>query len=93
MSQSSSQDNKQEATLGLKTRITFGLLAMLASPLLGLILIWFKMDAIQKDIRSAWTVQHQSVWVDRLSYKNPSLQVPEVSDVIKTMEGKGSSNP
>lgn len=84
--------DKPPTTLGLNTKVTFSLLVVLASPLMGLIAIYFKMDAIQRDIRKSWTIPHQAIWADRFASKNPGIIVPNVSDVVNTIDASSKSS-
>lgn len=51
-------------------------------------LMWFKMDAIQRDVRKQWSIPQQVIWADRLAAKNPSMTIPSVDDVVKTINAQ-----
>lgn len=76
---------KREATLTANTKISVQLLVIIMPPLLGIALLYFKLEAMQREIRSNWTVQHQVVWSERLGAQNPTMRVPAVEDVIRVV--------
>lgn len=72
----------REIVITTNSRITFAALAMLASPLIVGVVLYFKVDAMQSDLRSAWSINQQIVWSERLGAKNPALNIPPIQDVL-----------
>lgn len=77
----------REILITTNSRITFAALAMLAGPLIAGTVLYFKVDAMQREMRASWTINQQIVWTERLSSKNPTLNIPPIQDVI-TLVGK-----
>lgn len=73
------------STIGSDTRIRLNLVATLITVAFTAGVLWFKMDAVQRDIRRSWTIQHQIIWAERLAVRNPGLSIPDAADVVNTM--------
>lgn len=76
------KEKDREIVITTNSRITFAALAMLASPLIVGVVLYFKVDAMQSDLRSAWSINQQIVWSERLGAKNPTLTIPPIQDVL-----------
>lgn len=79
---SKGKHENREIVITTNSRITFAALAMLASPLIAGIGLYLKLDAMQSDLRSAWSINQQIVWSERLGAKNPTLNIPPIQDVL-----------
>lgn len=73
------------STIGPDTRIRLNLVITIGSVAFAAGTLWFKMDAVQNDVRRSWTIQHQMIWAERFAVKNPGATVPDVNDVVNTM--------
>lgn len=87
MSQTKPVAENREIVITTNSRITFAALAMLAGPLIAGLVLYLKIESMQRDLRAAWSINQQIVWSERLAAKNPSLVIPKIEDVL-TLVGK-----
>lgn len=66
-----------DTTVSSNSRITIGLLvaviALLAPAVWLIVTLNFKVNSIQSDMRSVWTVQDQALWQMSLQQNNPTM--------------------
>lgn len=79
---SKGKTENREIVITTNSRITFAALAMLASPLIAGLILYLKIETMQADLRSAWSINQQIVWSERLGAKNPTIIVPPIQDVL-----------
>ncbi len=83
---------EKEATIGMKSSIRVELIVAVL-PMIGLLLmIWFEMRGIKDTIRKGWTIQHQMLFNNQLTAKNPGIIVPSASDIVDQMNKQADHN-
>ena len=82
MSEPKKEAENREIVITTNSRITFAALAMLAGPLIAGLVLYLKIESIQNDLRSSWSINQQIVWTERLAAKNPTIQIPRIEDVL-----------
>lgn len=73
---------QKESTITMNTRITLATLAVAVAAIAPGVVLYFKVDSVQNEIRQTWTLQQQVLWSERLGAVNPELKVPKAEEVF-----------
>jgi len=82
------EDMSREATITLNTKITLATLVLAVSAVTPGVVLYFKMDTMQNEMRKTWSFQQQVLWSERLGAANPELKVPLAEDVFMLVNKK-----
>jgi len=82
------EDMPREATITLNTKITLATLVLAVSAVTPGVVLYFKMDAMQIEMRQTWSLQQQVLWSERLGAANPELKVPKAEEVFMLVNKK-----
>ncbi len=85
--------NKDDATIGLKTKVRLDVLIAVAPVIAGLVMIYAKLNQIEQREKNAWTVQEQIIYSERLQTVNANLKTPNISDIVNLMQDGQTSQP
>lgn len=78
----------REATITLNTKITLATLVLAVSAVTPGIILYYKVDSIQTEMRKSWSLQQQVLWSERLGASNPTINVPKAEDVFMLVNKK-----
>lgn len=81
---------KANGSLSKESKVTLGLcVSLLAAAFwLGVNVTSIQRDIaeLRKNMGDRWTGTHQTVWASRLSLRNPTVNVPDVSEVKRDLQ-------
>lgn len=82
------RDMSKESTITLNTKITLATLVLAVSAVTPGVILYFKVDSMQSEMRQTWSLQQQVLWSERLGAANPSIVVPGAEEVFLLVNKK-----
>jgi hypothetical protein len=79
------KDDTKEMTIGMKSKVRLDLVLALAPVMVGLIMLYIKLDAIEARLDKSWTYQEQVLWAEQFAGQNPTVKVPSAKEVFNLM--------
>lgn len=82
------RDMSKESTITMNTKVTLATIAVAVAAITPGVVVWYKVDSMQSEMRQTWSLQQQVLWSERLGAANPSIVVPRAEEVFLLVNRK-----